>query len=552
MNRIYNSFAANAIYILIGFAVLVNFTGLFNTIMGPDAALYASISKTMVLRNDFVNLFYGGGDWLDKPHFPFWVTALSFKIFGINTWAYKLPGILFLMMGAWYTYLFGRNLYNKTVGLWSVLILLTAQHIVFSNNDVRAEPYLTGLIIAAVYHFYKSNTLKSNNHLLAASLFTALAIMTKGMFALIPIGGAMAGELIIKRQWKDLFQLRWLLALVLIGIFILPEIYCLYQQFDLHPEKIVFGKTNVSGIRFFFWDSQFGRFFNTGPIKGKGDLLFYIHTTLWAFLPWSILLFVAVVTLIRKGFHRPFDQEWYCLSASLLAFIFFSLSKFQLPYYLNIVFPFFAIIVAQYLYHISTTKSIYRVGLLQNSIACLFLCIPFFLQFLYKPENISWAGLSLLFLLIVLFYFLLSTGANALVKILYRTAIASFCLNIYLNLVFFPSLSRYQTGSEAAFWINKNNQNDLPVFTMQWSSPYMFYLNREFYPTDTTLQNITAKEFLLYLSDEQANQLSGKGKKIQILKRMDNYPITLLDIKFLNAKTRCKVVKKMDIALVKQ
>lgn len=552
MNRIYNSFAANAIYILIGFAVLVNFTGLFNTIMGPDAALYASISKTMVLRNDFVNLFYGGGDWLDKPHFPFWVTAVSFKIFGINTWAYKLPGILFLMMGAWYTYLFGRNLYNKTVGLWSVLILLTAQHIVFSNNDVRAEPYLTGLIIAAVYHFYKSNTLKSNSHLLAASLLTALAIMTKGMFALIPIGGAIAGELIIKRQWKDLFQLRWLVSLVLIGIFILPEIYCLYQQFDLHPEKIVFGRTNVSGIRFFFWDSQFGRFFNTGPIKGKGDLLFYIHTTLWAFLPWSILLFVAVVTLIRKGFHRPFDQEWYCLSASLLAFIFFSLSKFQLPYYLNILFPFFAIIVAQYLYRLSTTKSIYRVGLLQNSIACLFLCIPFFLQFLYKPENISWAGLSLLFLLIILFYFLMSTGSNALVKILYRTAIASFCLNIYLNLVFYPSLSRYQTGSEAAFWINKNNQNDLPVFTMQWSSPYMFYLNREFYPTDTTLHNITAKEFLLYLSDEQANQLSGRGEKIQILKRMDNYPITLLDIKFLNAKTRCKVVKKMDIALVKQ
>ncbi len=513
MNRLYSYFTGKVIYILIGFAVLVNLSGLFDTIMGPDAALYASISKTMVLKNDFVNLFYGGRDWLDKPHFPFWVTALSFKFFGINTWAYKLPGILFLMMGGWYTYLFATNLYNKTVGLWAVLILLTAQHIVLSNNDMRAEPYLTGLIIAAVYHFYQCNISRSLIHLLLASLFTAIAIMTKGMFALIPIGCAIAGGLIMKGQWKDLFQVRWLVALILIGIFILPEIYCLYQQFDLHPEKIVFEKKNVSGIRFFFWDGQFGRFFDTGPIKGKGNVFFYIHTTLWAFLPWSILLFVAIATLIRKGLRRRKDHEWYCLSGSLLTFIFFSLSKFQLPYYLNIIFPFFAIIVAQYLYRISSVKIIYRIGLLQNIIACLFLCTPVFLQFFYKPENISWAWLSLLCLLILVFNLLPPIRPDVPAKILYRTAIGSFCLNIYFNLTFYPSLSHYQTGSEAAIWINKNVQNDLPAFTMQWSAPYIFYLNRKFYCTDTTLQNISAKEFLLYLSDEQVNQLASKGKK---------------------------------------
>lgn len=65
---------------------------------------------------------------------------------------------------------------------------------------------------------------------------------------------------------------------IILLIFISPELICLYIQFDSHPEKIVFGNTHVSGIRFFFWDSQFGRFFNTGPIKGKGDPFFlYAH-----------------------------------------------------------------------------------------------------------------------------------------------------------------------------------------------------------------------------------------------------------------------------------
>src|ERR1700761_9598660 len=174
----------NWLYLFIALAVAVNFSGLFVTIMGPDAALYATIAKTMVLHHDYTNLIVNGTDWLDKPHFPFWVTALSFNIFGISTWAYKLPGILFLLMGAVYTYHLAKELYNKQIALWSVLILLTAQHIILSNNDVRAEPFLTGLVIAAIYHFYKADKTKFFWQLLAGSVFTACAIMTKGIFAI--------------------------------------------------------------------------------------------------------------------------------------------------------------------------------------------------------------------------------------------------------------------------------------------------------------------------------------------------------------------------------
>ena len=98
------------LYIFIAAAVLINFSGLFITIIGPDGTLYATIAKTMVLNHDYVNLYALGMDWLDKPHFPFWVTAFSFNLFGINTWAYKLPAILFMMMGAVYTYFFAKRL----------------------------------------------------------------------------------------------------------------------------------------------------------------------------------------------------------------------------------------------------------------------------------------------------------------------------------------------------------------------------------------------------------------------------------------------------------
>ena len=75
--------------LLVLLGIILNATGLFNDILEPDGTLYATIAKHMALSNDWVNLIGDNHDWLDKPHFPFWVTALSFKAFGINSFAYN-------------------------------------------------------------------------------------------------------------------------------------------------------------------------------------------------------------------------------------------------------------------------------------------------------------------------------------------------------------------------------------------------------------------------------------------------------------------------------
>ncbi len=542
------------LYIFIAMAVLVNFSGLFITIIGTDGTLYAGIAKTMVLHHDYVNLYAAGSDWLDKPHFPFWVTALSFNLFGFTTWAYKLPGILFMMMGAWYTYLFARSLYNKEVALWAVLILLTAEHIIISNNDVRAEPFLTGLVIASVYHFYKAYLQNNYWQLLAACLFTACAIMTKGMFALIPIGGAIAGQLIITKQWKQLFNLRWLVAAILILIFILPEIYCLYEQFDLHPEKVVFGQKMVSGIRFFFWDSQFGRFFNTGPIKGHGDPFFFVHTTLWAFLPWSLLLFTAIFQFIRKGRKSVQSFEWYCLCGSLLTFLIFSTSQFQLPYYLNIVFPFFAILTAQYLYHLSSEKSIRAVRITQISVISILFVVVGLIQYFFRPDALNWGTVTVLIALFILLLFLpRAITAKPLYRIGFSTLLVSFIINLYLNLAFYPSLLKYQAGSEAAIWINKNNTAKLPV-AQNGDIPYTmeFYLDQ---PLATINGDgtgvIPPKPFMLYAPTEAINRFSAIGWHMQPVKTFQRYFIARLKPAFLNAATREKELTPMQLVIVR-
>jgi 4-amino-4-deoxy-L-arabinose transferase-like glycosyltransferase len=541
------------LYLFIGLAVLLNFSGLFVTIMGPDGTLYATIAKTMVQRNDYVQLFVHNTDWLDKPHFPFWITAFSFKLFGFTTWAYKLPGILFMLMGAVYTYKLAKELYTREIALWSVLILLTSQHIVLSNNDVRAEPYLTGLIIASVYHFYKAYTQASFGQLVLASLFTACAFMTKGMFALVPIGGAIAGQLIITRQWKALFNLRWLLAALLIAIFILPEIYCLYQQFDAHPEKLVFGTHGVSGIKFFFWDSQFGRFFNTGPIKGHGDPTFFVHTTLWAFLPWSLTLFAAIWDFIRTGIRDVQKREWLCISGALLTFLLFSASKFQLPHYLNIVFPFFAIITAQYLVGLQAERTIKTMRWMQIGVIALLLVIIAVLHHFFKPD-FSWMDALTLLVWLGLLIILPGNFKNTdFRQTAFRTLIVAFVVNLYLNFVFYPSLLKYQAGSEAAVWINWHNPQNLPVVQLLdvESHPMDFYIDAKLITLNQGLsQDLPSSPFIFYGTSQQVDELTAKGRAVKHLAEFERYRITRLKPAFLNKATRNKELMQMEVVMV--
>ncbi len=528
--------------------MLVNFSGLFIPLMDPDAGVYASVSKNIVLHNDWLQLYFQNNDWLDKPHFQFWITAIFFKIFGIHTWSYKLPGILFVLLGAYYTYLLAKQFYNKTIALWSVLILLTAEHIIISNNDVRAEPFLTGLIIASVYHFYHSLKRNISWHLIAASLLAACAVMTKGPFTLIPIGGAIAGELIIERKWSQLFHWRWIIAIVLIAVFIIPELYSLWYQFDSHPEKTVFGKKNVSGIWFFLWEGQFGRFLNKAPIKGKGNPFFFLHTLLWAFLPWSLVMYASLINKIGVGAKKINyqKQEWLTISGSLLTLIVFSLSRFQLPYYSNIIFSFLAILTAQYIWKIqNTTFALFKI--VQYSIIAILLAGGILLQIFYTP-----VAPSILLIIIIVGIIFLLIGINQWLKIsgnivaFYRAGLTAIVLNLYLNWFFYPDLLKYQSSSQAAIYANKKLPDVRGIHAGIYAPVFEFYISDPQFEADTAARanpNLF-RPGVWYVNNEELNEIKEKGMNYESIKGFDDFHVTTLSAKFINKKTRSSQLKK--------
>jgi 4-amino-4-deoxy-L-arabinose transferase-like glycosyltransferase len=539
-------------YGLVATGIFLNATGLYSAILEPDGALYANIAKRMAQTGDFVNLYALDNDWLDKPHFPFWVTAVSYLLFGITSFAYKLPGLLFFLMGVIYTYQFARLAYSKLVAQVATLVILTAFHTILSNGDVRAEPYLTGLIIGAVYHFYRVFLGARFYHIVLGAFFTGCSLMTKGPFVLVPIGAGLVVHWLLTGQWRELLKLRWYVAVALSFAFTLPEIYCLYQQFDLHPEKVVFDATNVSGVKFFFWDSQFGRFFNTGPIKGQGDKLFFLHTLLWAFIPWSLPLYIGVGKTLVGLFKRQNPlPEYVSLGTGLATFLLFSLSGFQLPHYINIVFPFYAVLTAQYLVSLSPTV-LRRWTIGQTIIGILLVGVIIGVVVLVKPPQqtgtISWS------LLLLVMTFLLFRQNN-LLSLMGRMVGTMLVLASVMNFVLYPLFMQYQAGMSAAQYVNDN-----PDLARQRTWLYEpgtgvgggSYWSYEFYAQDAT-PYVRSDSALRVLVSSGPKRIFADGPFIDALSKTNftvrplavfpYFPVSRLSYTFLNYATRNQTIQ---------
>jgi len=335
-------------------ALLINAAAMLSPVInGGDSITYAALSQHIALNNDWANLMLDGKDWLDKPHMPFWITAVFFQLFGVSAFSYILPGFLFHLIGGYYTYRIARLFYTRETAWLSVLVYVSVFHLMDSSIEVKAETYLTGFIMGACYYWLRYDAHARIKYLLLGALFSACAVMTKGVFTLITIFSGLVILWLYQKQWRRLLSGKWLLAYALSLLFTAPEVVALYLQFDAHPEKLVFGRTDVSGIRFFLWDSQFGRFFNTGPIKNTNGHPFYFALVfLWAFLPWVAVFIAAMFDGVRRFTQRAVGENAgfvFLCGAFFITFILFSATSFQLDHYTVILFPFAAILCGKFL-----------------------------------------------------------------------------------------------------------------------------------------------------------------------------------------------------------
>jgi 4-amino-4-deoxy-L-arabinose transferase-like glycosyltransferase len=529
---------------LIVLGVGLHLSTLFGALTEPDSALYATIGKHMAQTGDLINLIAYRQDWLDKPHFSFWLTSASMRLFGANVVAYRLPGLALFFLGVHYTWRLGRLLFDETVARLAVVMLLVAEHTLLSSADLRLEPFLVGLITAACFHLLRGSlgTL-SLGHLAAGSAFTAAAMMTKGPFVVVPIAGAL-----LALGWRALLKPRWLLVALLTTIFLIPGLAALYLEFDAHPEKLVFDRTGVSGVRFFFWDSQFGRFLNTGPLRGSGDPSYFFHVVLWAFLPWSLWLYLAAGSRIRAALKKtpsPWgNSELHPWGAAIVTMLIFTASRSQLPHYLNIVFPFFSLGIAAWLVRLEATTWATRLGLAVTvgmPLATIGLLV------VVEPTHYVPMIAALVASCLASFFIFRGLTLEATIGRAFLTAVV---VNVALLHCYFPFLLQHQVGREAAALANSLPPMQTALVEVE-SRSFAFHLTGDEvvnWRADDTIVNTAHGPARVLMAEATKPELEARGIKVQVLGSWDYFHISMPTRAFLRASSRPTVVQRWVLA----
>ncbi|WP_411031462.1 ArnT family glycosyltransferase [Spongiimicrobium sp. 3-5] len=541
-------------WFLLFLVILVYVAGMFVTLFENDSAQFAVMAMRMFQENDFINLFKGPEEYLDKPHMHYWLAALSFKIFGLHDWAYRIPGILASLLGAYSCFGLGRLLYNVDVGKMASLIFMTAQTIVLGNIDVRTDAVLTGFTIFGIWQLAAYVNKKSLHNILLGAFAAGMAFSTKGQIALVVIGLPLLCHLGYTRKWRALFSWKVLLALLVFAITISPMLYAYYLQFDLHPEKIIRGRADRSGILFIFWEQSFERLSGQGVGKNSSDYFFFFHTFLWVFLPWTIIGLIAywsrLRTFIKLRFAYNHKYEFLTLGGITLIFILISFAQFKLPHYLNIVIPLFAVLTASCLYSLyqfsksKVIKVVLGVQYFILSLVFIFSVLICFFVFKFK-QPIAYVVLISVFAVII--YFCLKREAHYL-RIITLSVYSSLLLNGVLNLHFYPNLLQYQAGSAMSKVVEKNKISKDNILKISNGHTWALDFYNKKPLRISSVESIKGKkDFWLYVTDAELKLLRNFGFDWDKQYSVDQFRITRLQAKFLDPAKRKKVLNKMHL-----
>ena len=498
--------------------------GLFTPLMEVDESEYACISREMLSTGHYLIVKKHSVDYLDKPPLLFWLSTLSFALFGISEFAFKLPSVVFSFLGFYSTYRLGTLLFDKNVGRYSAIILAASLAMLMMNQDVRTDALLCSFIIFTCWQLLEYFEKGKLQNALLCFVGMGCAMMAKGPIGLMIPSIVGTATVISRKSLGNLLSFKTLASAIILPIMLAPMCYGLYEQYGLH------------GLRFYFWEQSFGRITGENSWHNDADGFFFIHTFLWAFLPFTILFVVSIIRLSTKP-KLTTPNEWVILTGFLIPFAILSMSHYKLPHYINVVLPFAALLTAVGISKTFFEAKFYQI--FQFILMGLILLLAFILNSYFFNDYKNEAWVAAMALLIIAFGF--AKNMNSAEKLLLPSVIVIGISFLMMNINFYPSLAKYDGGTQVGLAARNNPYS---VFTLN-TTPY----NTEFY-AEKDILNITPEEIIhktkpLQITTNEAgfNTLQEKGLSPTSINKFQHFPATMLNWKFLNPQTRQNAIE---------
>ncbi len=300
-------------------------------------ATHASAARNILLSGDAVTLKVNGIRYLEKAPLPYWLVAASFRIFGFHAFAVHLPQAIAVLLLALLAYRWGRRAWDARIGLYAGLTMLTSIGVFLFTRVFIPEVLLSLLMAGTLYATQRALELGEQDkrgarlRIYAAWVMLALAVLTKGLIAIVFCGGAvlvygaLTGQL---RRWRELRLVSGTALFLLVAA----------------PWHILAGLRNTNAYMghgffwFYFVNEHFMRFLGKriphDYNKLPGSLFWLLHLA-WLF-PWSLFFPAAIaVAWLRRGRFSGLRHTYQGRSLLLLGtfagiiLVFFSISTNQ-------------------------------------------------------------------------------------------------------------------------------------------------------------------------------------------------------------------------------
>jgi 4-amino-4-deoxy-L-arabinose transferase-like glycosyltransferase len=169
------------------FALFFNLGG--RPIEAKDYLRYAEIAREILEFDDWVMMHHEGKIYVDKPPLHFWLMAGSYGLFGVNSFAARLPSAVAAFCGVLLIFFFARRIFGSTqTAFLAAIILLSAYDFLWWARRTRIDMMFSVLFSVSLVCFYCGCETTSNRRrvlwYMAFWLATGFAFMDKAFIAL--------------------------------------------------------------------------------------------------------------------------------------------------------------------------------------------------------------------------------------------------------------------------------------------------------------------------------------------------------------------------------
>ena len=296
----------------------------------PDEGRYAEIPREMNELQDYTVPHLNYVRYFEKPPLLYWADALSFKVFGVNEWAFRFPNALCAFLCVICLYVFIRRWFNEQMAFLSSIILITSFGFFSMARVVTTDMLFAFWLFLSVLSFYGFYREKKPFFIYLFYAAIAAATLAKGPVALILMSGTILIFLLTERNFLFIKEMKLIKGLVIYLLITLPWLIAI----SLREKEFLY---------FFFMDQHILRFL-TSKHKRSGPVYYFLPVLFGSMFPWSIFSPRAIANIWKTKELR------LMLIWVFVVFTFFSVSGSKLPPYILPMFPAMAVILGYLFY----------------------------------------------------------------------------------------------------------------------------------------------------------------------------------------------------------